>query len=81
MTLLAIHDGGSASACLLEDGRIVAAIQEERLTRVKSQPGFPARAIRCVPEWAACELRDIDLATPDSRKAPTCAGFAVSVAA
>ena len=40
-----------SSAALVRDGRIVAAVAEERLTRVKYQGGFPARAI------AAC-LRD-----------------------
>ena len=37
------HD---SAACLVRDGRIVAAAQEERFTRKKFDPGFPARAIR-----------------------------------
>lgn len=36
------HD---SAACLLRDGRIIAAAQEERFTRKKHDPSFPARAI------------------------------------
>jgi len=36
------HD---SAACLLRDGEIVAAAQEERFTRVKHDPSFPSRAV------------------------------------
>ena len=36
------HD---SAACLVEDGRIVAAAQEERFTRKKHDANFPARAV------------------------------------
>jgi carbamoyltransferase len=38
------HD---SAAALVIDGRIVAAAQEERFTRVKHDPAFPSRAIAC----------------------------------
>ena len=42
------HD---AAACLVEDGDIVAAAQEERFTRKKHDEGFPKHAIRyCLAE-------------------------------
>lgn len=42
------HD---SAACLVRDGHIVAAAQEERFTRKKHDPGFPAEAIRyCLRE-------------------------------
>ncbi|MBF0262645.1 MAG: carbamoyltransferase [Magnetococcales bacterium] len=42
------HD---SAACLVVDGRIIAAAQEERFTRVKHDPGFPAQAIAyCLAE-------------------------------
>jgi carbamoyltransferase len=42
------HD---SAACLLRNGDIVAAAQEERFTRVKGDAGFPARAIEyCLKE-------------------------------
>ncbi len=40
------HD---SAAALVADGRVVAAVQEERFTRVKHDAGFPAQAVRyCV---------------------------------
>ena len=42
------HD---SAAALVVDGAIVAAAQEERFTRKKHDPGFPAHAIRyCLRE-------------------------------
>ncbi len=39
------HD---AAAALVEDGRILAAVQEERFTRKKHDPAFPRHAIDIV---------------------------------
>jgi carbamoyltransferase len=51
------HD---SAACLVVDGEIVAAAQEERFTRKKHDHGFPAHAIRyCLQE---ADLRAADLA-------------------
>ena len=36
------HD---SAACLVQDGEIIAAAQEERFTRKKHDPGFPTQAI------------------------------------
>lgn len=36
------HD---SAACLIRDGEIVAAAQEERFTRKKHDPGFPHKAV------------------------------------
>lgn len=44
-TILGIHDGHNASACLVKDGRVIAALSEERLTNIKNFTGFPAQAI------------------------------------
>jgi len=43
--VLAIHEDTNAGAAVLHGGEIVAAVAEERLTRRKYQPGFPAQAI------------------------------------
>jgi carbamoyltransferase len=51
------HD---SAACLVEDGRIVAAAQEERFTRVKHDSSFPANAIRACLDLAGCDIRDLD---------------------
>ena len=44
--------GFHASACLVEDGRIRAAICEERLSRIKRDKAFPLRALRYCCEEA-----------------------------
>ncbi|MFZ5624073.1 MAG: carbamoyltransferase [Gemmatimonadota bacterium] len=50
-----------AAACLVRDGRVVAAVAEERLgTRVKHFAGFPARAIRAVLDAAGVSIEDVD---------------------
>lgn len=51
------HD---SAAALIEDGRIVAAAQEERFTRKKHDAGFPHNAIRFCLEFAGCSLDDVD---------------------
>jgi carbamoyltransferase len=51
------HD---AAAVLVEDGRVVAAIEEERLDRVKHSSAFPLRAARRCLEEAGARLRDVD---------------------
>jgi carbamoyltransferase len=59
------HDG---AAVLLRDGAIVAAIEEERLNRVKHSNFFPARAIRYCLERGGVRLEDVDFITFDARE-------------
>jgi carbamoyltransferase len=51
------HD---SAAALVVDGKIVAAAQEERFTRKKHDPGFPARAIAYCLGAAGLKPEDID---------------------
>ncbi|MGC1485289.1 MAG: carbamoyltransferase [Candidatus Acidiferrum sp.] len=51
---------GNASAAIVCDGRLVAAVEEERFNRVKYAAGFPAQAIRYCLREAGLELKDID---------------------
>ncbi|WBU56669.1 carbamoyltransferase family protein [Paracoccus sediminicola] len=51
------HD---SAAALLVDGKIVAAAQEERFTRRKHDPRFPANAIRYVLEAGGIPLSAVD---------------------
>jgi carbamoyltransferase len=51
------HD---SAAALVEDGRIVAAAQEERFTRKKYDAGFPTHAIRYCLDTAKVDLDCID---------------------
>ena len=51
------HD---SAACLLKDGEIVAAAQEERFTRKKHDAGFPCHAIEYCLKEAQIEASEID---------------------
>jgi carbamoyltransferase len=51
------HD---AAAALVVDGRIVAAIQEERLSRIKNDPSLPERAARACLAIAGLCAADLD---------------------
>ena len=51
---------GNASAALVCDGRLIAAVEEERFNRVKYAAGFPASAIRYCMKEAGIALSDID---------------------
>jgi carbamoyltransferase len=51
------HD---SAAAVVVDGRIVAAAQEERFTRKKHDPGFPARAIAYCLEEAGLAAENLD---------------------
>src|ERR1700732_3752537 len=51
---------GNASAAIIADGRLVAAVEEERFNRVKYAAGFPAAAIRFCLEAAGITLREVD---------------------
>ena len=51
------HD---SAAALVIDGRIVAAAQEERFSRRKHDPRFPARAVRFCLEHAGATPAEVD---------------------
>jgi carbamoyltransferase len=51
------HD---SAAALVRDGEIVAAAQEERFTRKKHDPGFPAHAVDYCLKEAGVTLDDVD---------------------
>src|SRR3984893_4525059 len=51
---------GNASAALVCDGRLVAAVEEERFNRVKYAAGFPTAAIRYCLKEAGITLSHID---------------------
>jgi carbamoyltransferase len=60
MKILGIHDGHNATAALVEDGRIIAAVSEERLVRVKNVDCFPTRAIAECLRIGGCSIADVD---------------------
>jgi carbamoyltransferase len=50
----------NASAAIVCDGQLIAAVEEERFNRVKYAAGFPAQAIRYCLEAAGLTLAEID---------------------
>jgi carbamoyltransferase len=51
------HD---SAACILIDGEIIAAAQEERFTRKKHDPSYPHNAVEFVLDYAKLKLHQID---------------------
>ena len=51
---------GGASACIIKDGQLVAAVEEERFTRVKYWAGFPVNSIRYCLSEAGISVHDLD---------------------
>ena len=51
------HD---SSACILQNGKIVAAAQEERFTRIKHDSSFPKHSIRFVLDFLGLNLSNVD---------------------
>ncbi len=51
------HD---SAACVVSDGNILAAAQEERFTRRKHDPRFPKNAIRYCLEEAGIKIKEVD---------------------
>jgi len=52
------HD---SAACVVKEGRVVSAAQEERFNRVKNSPDFPSGAINYCVQSAGISFGDIDL--------------------
>src|ERR1700704_4179770 len=51
---------GNSSAALVSDGRLIAAVEEERFNRVKYAAGFPSAAIRYCLDAAGITLSEVD---------------------
>ena len=51
---------GDSAACIVVDGKLVAAIEEERIRRVKHWAGFPTEAIRFCLDWVGVKPGDVD---------------------
>ena len=49
-----------ASAALIRDGRVIAAVEEERFNRIKHSAGFPTDAVRYCLRQGGVDIRQID---------------------
>lgn len=52
---------GDAAACIAVDGQLLAAVEEERLVRVKHWAGFPVEAIKYCLHTAGVTAADVDV--------------------
>jgi len=65
MRVLGIYDGHNCGSAIIEDGKILAAIEEERLSRIKlhdgrTKQGPPERSLSWVLEYTKSERSNID---------------------
>jgi carbamoyltransferase len=61
---------GDASAAIVVDGALVAAVEEERFTRIKHTAGFPAHAVRYCLQAAGVTIQEVDhIAIPRNPRA------------
>ncbi|MEP0942327.1 MAG: carbamoyltransferase C-terminal domain-containing protein [Rhizobiaceae bacterium] len=68
MVILGIGDSHEAHACVVVDGKLTAAIAEERLSRLKADMGYPKRSIDAVLSLSGLEPDEIDIVAIASRK-------------
>jgi len=51
---------GDSAACLLEDGKVLFAAEEERYRRIKHWAGFPSESIRACLSFGGIKLSDVE---------------------
>src|SRR5512143_172454 len=51
---------GDSSACIVVDGKLLAAVEEERFTRVKHWAGLPTLSVQYCLKEAGVSLQDVD---------------------
>ena len=60
MIVVGFYKGHNATACILKDGKIVAAASEERFIRIKNADVFPIQAIRYCLKEVNVRPQDVD---------------------
>ncbi len=60
MIILGINDGHQSSAALIINGKLVAAVAEERFTRRKNEHGYPEKAIEACLSISGIKEKDIE---------------------
>ncbi|MBI1857514.1 MAG: carbamoyltransferase [Candidatus Melainabacteria bacterium] len=51
---------GDSSACIVVDGKVICAIEEERIRRIKHWAGLPTESIKWCLTYAGISLKDVD---------------------
>jgi carbamoyltransferase len=60
MYILGLTTLGDSAASLIRDGELIAAVEEERFSRVKHHSGFPYKAIQFCLDQAGITLKDVE---------------------
>lgn len=60
MRILGITDGQTCGAAVIEDGRVLAAVNEERIVRIRLARGFPWQSIQEVMRLSGTRPREIE---------------------
>ena len=50
-----------SSACILKNGKLIAAVEEERFVRIKHFSGFPENSINFCLKFLKIQISDIDI--------------------
>lgn len=61
MNILGINFGHDAAATLIKDGRVLFSIEEEKISRVKQDFGWPNNAIEIILKQSGLTTKDIDI--------------------
>ena len=61
MNILSINHGIGPSICLLKDGKVIFAIEEERLNREKNTMGFPKLALQLVSKEHSNFIKSVNI--------------------
>lgn len=59
-TILGFHSHNLTGAALVSDGRIISAVNEERLDRIKNSPAFPEKSIKEVLREGEMKNEEVD---------------------
>lgn len=70
MYVLGIHLGHDSSCAIVKDGKVVAAVSEERFTRLKHYSQLPLRSLKFCLENAKVDISEIDLVVIPSLGTP-----------
>lgn len=71
LIIVGIQDSHDAAACITRNGTVLAAVAEERLLRIKSAGGFPAKAVEECLRISGLKKSDVDyVAVAGTRAVP-----------
>ena len=71
MLILGINEGLNSSIAICDNGKIVFALQEERLSRVKEHAGFPHQAIQFTLDHLGLKMADFSRVVLSNRYSPS----------